>query len=322
MDKCTNFVGIDISKKVFDVWSATFGHKQLKNGPNGFSEFLLVLGKECWCVMEYTASYYQQLALFLFENGVPVSIINPMVIKRFTQMKLQHNKTDKSDAKMIAAYAQGQKVSKWSPAPKYISLCKDLSSTAMLYSKQSTALKNKLKGLLDKGCKGKAVTSLKRQIRNVNSEMALLEKEIECHVKANEQELLTNLSSIPGIGKKTAIMLIVCTNGFRPFDNAKQVSAFFGLSPIEKSSGSSVRGRSRISKKGNPAMRNLLFMCSFTACKNNPQCKALFERIVAKGKSKKLALIAVANKLLSQTLAIAKSGVRYSPDYRSTLLAK
>ena len=115
-------------------------------------------------------------------------------------------------------------------------------------------------------------------------------------------------------------MLIVCTNGFSTFDNARQVSAFFGLSPVERSSGTSIRGRSRISKKGNPIMRNYLFMCSFTASYNNPQCKALYDRIVAKGKSKKLALIAVTNKLIKQAFSIAKSGIKYSPEYRSVSL--
>ncbi len=122
--------------------------------------------------------------------------------------------------------------------------------------------------------------------------------------------------------KKTAILLIVCTNGFQTFENSGQLSAFFGLSPTEYTSGSSVRGKSQISKRGNPLMRNHLFMCSFTACTNNPQCKALYNRIVNKGKSKKLALIAVTNKLLSQSLAIAKSGVRYDLNYKSSLKLK
>ena len=234
-------------------------------------------------------------------------------------MKLQHNKTDKSDAKMIVQYAQEQKVSKWAPSPKFIEECKDLHTTITLYFKQSTALKNKLQSLLDKGVKGKIITSLKRQVRQVQCEIKILEREMEDRIKYHEQELLTNLTSIPGIGRKTAILLIVCTNGFRAFENARQVSSFFGLSPIEISSGSSVRGRSRISKKGNPVMRNYLFMCSFTASKNNQQCRALYERIVAKGKSKKLALIAVTNKLLKQAFAIAKSGVQYNQDFKSTL---
>jgi transposase len=320
MNKNTHFIGIDISKKVFDVWSDTFGYKQFKNDEDGFSEFLLVLGLDSWCVMEYTGSYYLRLATFLHENQVSVSVINPLVIKRFMQMKLQHNKTDKSDAKMIVQYAREQTLSKWFPNPEFIEECKDLHTTINLYFKQSTALKNKLHSLMDKGIKGRIITSLKRQLRHIKKEIQLLEQEMEERIKANEPALLTNLLSIPGIGKKTAILLIVCTNGFYSFENARQLSAFFGLSPVEYTSGTSVRGRSRISKRGHPLMRNHLFMCSFTACHNNAQCKALYERIVAKGKSKKLALIAVTNKLLKQALAIAKSGVKYHPDYKSVLV--
>jgi len=124
---------------------------------------------------------------------------------------------------------------------------------------------------------------------------------------------------IPGIGRKTALLLISTTNGFRSFETSGQLSAYFGLAPTERSSGTSINGRSRISKAGNPRIRNYLFMCSFTACKSNPQCKALFDRIVSKGKSRKLALIAVANKLIKQAFGIAKSGIPYDSNYRSIL---
>ena len=233
MNKNKHFIGIDISKNVFDAWSPKLGHNQFKNNPEGFEEFLLLLDSDCWCIMEYTASYYQQLACFLYENQVPVSVINPLVIKRFIQMKLQHNKTDKSDAKMMVLYAQEQPVSLWIPQPEYIEECKDLQTTTSLYYKQKTALNNKLISLLDKGVKGRVITSLKRQIRQLEAEIKLLEKEQEQRVKEHEQVLLSNISSIPGIGKKTAILLIICTNGFRSFENAKQLSAFFGLSPVQ-----------------------------------------------------------------------------------------
>ena len=72
MDKITNFIGIDISKKVFDVWSTDFGYKQFKNSTSGFLEFLAYLSNNSWCVMEYTGSYYQQLAMFFYKNEVLV----------------------------------------------------------------------------------------------------------------------------------------------------------------------------------------------------------------------------------------------------------
>ena len=104
------------------------------------------------------------------------------------------------------------------------------------------------------------------------------------------------------------MQLIVVTNGFRNFSHSKQLIAFLGLAPVERRSGSSIRGKSYIRKGGDRSLRSHLFMCSFTPCSHNTACKALYERLIAKGKSKKLALIAVCNKLLKQTFAIAKSG--------------
>lgn len=322
MSKITKFIGIDISKKVFDVWSQELGHKQFENNKQGYEQFGDLLDSSSWCVMEYTGTYYQQLALYLHNNSVDVSLENPLVIKRFIQMRLTHNKTDKSDARMICLYAQDQKVHKWQPKPEYIEKCKDLHTTVILYLKQTTALKNKLTSFLDKGIKGMIITSLKRQIRQANKEILLLESEMEILVKKHEAELFSNIRSIKGIGKKTAILLIVCTDGFRTFEKASQVSAFFGLAPVERTSGTSIRGRMRISKRGNPLVRNHLFMCSFTACNTNHQCNKLYNRIINKGKSKKLALIAVTNKLIKQAFAIAKSGIPYDPNFQSVLIPK
>ena len=127
----------------------------------------------------------------------------------------------------------------------------------------------------------------------------------------------TRICSITGIGKRTAIYLIVLTHGFEKFENSRQLISYFGLNPIIRESGSSVRGKSRISKAGNNHIRNLLFMCAFTACEHNKSCREIYQRLIAKGKSKKLALIAVANKLLKQAFAIAKSGLYYDENFKS-----
>lgn len=320
MNKINQFIGIDISKDTFDVWIIGKDHYCFPNTTKGFNAFKKHLTPEAWCTMEATGCYYQKLASFLYEQGYLVSVVNPLVIKRFIQMKLQVNKTDKADAKMIAQYASEQPLKLWEPEPEYIIQCKALNSTMEIYFKQSTALKNKLQALQSHGVNsGLLIKSLKRQIKQIAKEIDLLEQEIESLIKQYDGALLTNISSIPGIGKKTAMLLIAHTNGFKAFDNHKQLSAYFGLAPTERTSGSSVRGKSRISKRGNGAMRVLLFMCSFTASRCNPQCKALYERITDKGKSKKLALIAVCNKLLKQVFAIAKSNIPYDAEYRSTL---
>jgi transposase len=133
---------------------------------------------------------------------------------------------------------------------------------------------------------------------------------------------LTLLKSIPGIGSKTALMLLVFTDGFNRFESAKELCSYAGITPIIRQSRSSLKGRPRMSKMGSPKLRNLLFMCSFNACKYNKACKELFDRIVAKGKSKKLALKAVCNKLLKQAFSIVKKGIPYSSEFRSKLIIK
>ncbi len=114
-------------------------------------------------------------------------------------------------------------------------------------------------------------------------------------------------------------MAVKLIDGFERFSSSGELCSYAGLTSMIRQSGSSVKGRPRISKMGNQKLRNLLFMCSFTACKYNKACRALYERIVAKGKSKKLALIAVCNKLLKQAFAIAKSGLIFDNEYKSKL---
>lgn len=130
------------------------------------------------------------------------------------------------------------------------------------------------------------------------------------------------MQSIPGIGIKTALFLIVITDGFTKFETGSQLCSYVGITPTIRESGSSVRGRARISKVGNRKLRNLLFLCSFTACIHNKGCREIYERITNKGKSKKLALIAVSNKLLKQAFAIAKSGNPYDAGHISVLKTK
>lgn len=186
--------------------------------------------------------------------------------------------------------------------------------------KKRTATKNKLHGEEVLGIPSKYVyRSLKRDLKHLDKEVKGIEDRLLELVKQDQQQQLTLLTSIPGIGIKTALFLVVITDGFSKFEKASQLCSYIGITPTIRESGSSVRGRSRISKVGNKKLRNLLFLCAFNACKYNKACKEIYERIVAKGKSKKLALIAVANKLLKQAFAIAKSGLPYDENYVSVL---
>jgi transposase len=321
MNKDIKYFGLDISKDVFDVCDDKQNYHQFKNTVSGFKKLLELLDFNTVCVMEATGYYHLRLSYFLIDLGYGVSIVTPLKIKHFIQMDLSRVKTDKSDSKQIQRYGLEQCPELWLGQSKIQQESLQLSRLLDVYTKQSTQLKNKLHGETVLGAPSKAVVrSLKRQLKALVKEMKHLEEKLEANVKSEYPESITLLKSIPGIGTKTAIILLVFTDGFHRFKSAKELCSYAGLTPVIKQSGSSVKGRSRISKMGNPKLRNLLFMCSFNTCKYNKACKALFDRLVSKGKSKKLALIAVCNKLLKQAFAVVKNRLPYDADYRSSLV--
>lgn len=318
MSKDREYIGIDISMDVFDVCYSDGKHNQFENSKKGFVKFRETLTNNSWCVMEQTGRYHWALATYLHSLKSTVSVVNAIIIKRFIQMRLRTTKTDKADAKMIQQYGVWDNPKEWSPPRKYIIQCRELRSLVALLLKNNVALKNQLHSLEKSGINSKfSIKIIEKQLKQIKKEVKKLEDEMQRIIVENEGDLLSLLCSIPGMGRKTSMALIVITNAFYDFENSKQLSSYLGLSPTIRISGSSIRGQSRISKTGNKDLRNLLFLCSFTAYKYNDSCSKLFERIVNKGKSKKLALIAVCNKLLKQALAISKSRIPYDENYRS-----
>jgi len=124
-------------------------------------------------------------------------------------------------------------------------------------------------------------------------------------IKQHHQELFEQVTSIPGLGRKSALLLVVITGGFTRFAHYKQLVSYLGLSPRIYESGTSIKGRARICKMGMSRVRAVLYVCSWSAIKANKACRELYERLLAKGKAKRLALIAVVNKLLRQAFAVA-----------------
>ncbi len=320
MNKYSEIYGVDISKDVFDVVNSTGAYIQYTNGSKGFERLSKKLPKGSLVVMEATGYYHYRLAQYLYEQGHCVSVVNPLSVKRFIQMKLSKVKTDKSDARAICEYACVNEVPLYTAKNKDQAECLQLLRLMDTYLKHSTAIKNKIHGEKVLGMPSKAVyRSLVRSLKSLQKEIGALELRLMSLVKENQQTQLSLLKSIPGMGAKTAMVLLVLTDGFAKFENAAQLCCYAGITPTIRESGSSVRGRARISKVGNKKLRNLLFLCAFSACKYNKACREIYERITAKGKSKKLALIAVSNKLLKQSFAITKSGLPYDENYVSRL---
>jgi transposase len=318
-----HYIGIDIAKQSFDVALPLEKGYQLKKYPyetSGLAALLQQLPVESCCVMEATGPYYVRLATFLYEQGIAVAVINPLVIKRFSQMRLLRTKTDQADAKLIAAYGKLEKPALWQPAAAYITELQQESTVLEGLIKQRTALHNQLEAFNQlPHVSPQALQTLQTLLQTLQEQIEHLEKSMASKAQQNEAMALDNLTSIPGIGRKTAIALLIITQGFSRFENAKQLCAYVGISPRIYESGTSVKGKPKISKLGMGRLRALLYLCAWSACRYNQACKDLYERLLAKGKAKKLALIAVANKLLKQAFAIATKQVKYDNSFAQKL---
>ncbi len=317
MNIYTDYFGIDISKETFDVVNKKGKHSQFSNDAKGFVKFEKIITEGSLCVMEVTGIYHLRLAKFLYAKNIATAVVNPLRIKRFSQMHLRRNKTDKADASMISLYAQDQKVDLWKPAPKVIEQSKDIYQTMEQYIEFKSGLKNKLDALKSKEAASFLIESVKNQIKVITESIDALQNELDSLVKTYNPVMLRNITSIVGIGQRTASLLIIATEGFEFFDSPKQVSSYFGLAPTETTSGTTINGSRHITKMGNPLVRKKLYMCSLQASRYNKACADLYQRLLSKGKPKKLALIAVANKLLKIVFAIAKSELPYDREYKS-----
>ena len=206
MNKYKETFGVDISKDVFDVYGSESGHSQFKNDEQGFKLFVKTLASDSLVVMEATGYYHYRLAQFLHKNDVCVSVVNPLSVKRFIQMKLSKIKTDKSDAKAICNYGLSNEVPLYNALTDVQAECLQLFRLMDSYLKKRTATKNKLHGEEILGTPSKYVyRSLKRDLKHLDKEVKGIEDRLLELVKQDQQQQLTLLTSIPGIGIKTAL---------------------------------------------------------------------------------------------------------------------
>lgn len=324
MTKVTTFTGIDISKLSFDACILTEGdkekQKQFSYNKEGMEAFVQWLPQHSHCIMEATGVYHLRLAGYLHERGIAVSVVNPLVIKRFSQMRLLRAKTDRSDARMIAAYGRTEQPHLWQPPKAYQAKLQQMDSLLQQWQKQRSALLCQQEAFTAGGMMDKEVKQfLQKSIAHLDKQILQIEKRMEQIIEEHQAEMAGNITTIPGIGKKTAIVLMVLSDCFQKFSNYKQLSAYVGLSPRIYESGTSVKGKAKICKMGMSRIRALLYVCAWSASRYNKACKELYERLTAAGKPKKLALVAVANKLIKQVFAIATGNTQYQENYSKNI---
>ncbi|MBB5395821.1 transposase [Mucilaginibacter sp. AK015] len=229
-------------------------------------------------------------------------------------------KTDKKDAGMIAEYGKMEQPGLWQKPEQHVITLQQTEALLARLQTEHTALNNQLgsfesSGLLTKELRRQILRELLHKDRLIKKLTIQMEQIAQVHYSG----MLSNLESIPGLGRKTAMMLTVLSGGFSRFDNYRALSSYIGICPRIFESGTSVKGKARICKMGMSRIRATLYICSWSASRCNKACKELYQRLLAKGKAKKLALIAVANKLLKQAFAIATQKTKYNENYSNII---
>lgn len=313
------YLGIDISKdnldchKLNDVVSEA---KQFKNSKKGIRA-LAKWAQDCdHIVMEATGVYWQACAYGLHVSGSVVSVVNPAQVKRFGQSKLMRGKTDKMDAKLLADYAQKMDLKVWEPPTETCLELQILVRERESLVSQLTQVKNQYHAHKRReNCPEKVLDLCKQHIEFLKSLIKVLEKDISVLCKETQTDSYFNLKSIPGIGVVTASVFLAETYGLKHFHESKQLTAYTGIAPAPNQSGKSKR-KSSISKIGNKRIRTAFYMAALQARKSSV-FKDLYDRVLKRSSSIKVALIAVARKLLIIAFTLVKSNQAFDPNYLS-----
>ena len=314
------YLGIDISKDKFDVFICGQSG-QFVNDLNGFKALISWLKKKkvfsnLHACLESTGRYGQELAEYLHEKKVKVSIVNPCLIKNFALSLGKRNKTDAIDSEVIARFCEVNQPSLWEPPSESLKALIELTRTVEDLKKQRQALNNRLEGKLNKTVE----KSLKEIVKHLDEQINLLEKKAS-EIVSDDDNLngkKSLLMTIPGIGEQTAQIILSETKG-KPeeFDSSRALVAYSGLNPSNRQSGKSLNWSS-ISRKGSSYFRTKLYFPTLSAIRNNPLIKEFYERLIKKGKAKMQAVCACMAKLLKLAYGVLKSGKEFNPNYQNT----
>ena len=333
MDIIKQVVGIDVSKDTLAVCYGTVDIQQnqqitepatFNNNNKGFQELMSYAKKKrgqlkapLYFVMEATGVYYENLAYFLIEKHQKVIVILPNKTKNYSKTLSIKSKTDPLDARMITQFSLERQMQLWSVPSPMMKAIKALTREYQSKKDIATQIKNQLHA--EKYSHKPLNEALKRNQASLSffeKQLIEIEKQIKDLVKQDDDlnDRINKVDKIEGVGFMTIVSIISETNGFALIENAKQLASYAGLDVVYNESGLK-KHRTTISKKGNKRLRKAVYMPALSACKHNPKLKALYIRLVAKKGTKKVALIAVARKLLLLIYTIFTKNVDYISNY-------
>ena len=321
------FVGIDIAAKTFTAtWISSvraLRHRPitLDQTPYGFSALQQqlaatnILPAQTLIVVEATGSYWVTLAVTLHTAGYQVSIANPAHIHSYAKSLARRAKTDLLDAALLAGFAMERQPAPWSPPPAiYHELRQRLVVRETLLTTRQQ-LRNQRHALIQWPVViDAAKTHLDDLIDDFDERIDQLEADLATLLADGAWAESANLlQSIPGIGVITTSWLLVGTLNLSLCASAEAATAYVGLAPMVRESGSSLRGRATIGHAGHDRLRTALYLATLSAARANPVIKGFYDRLVAAGKHKKVARCAAARKLLHIAWAVVKSGKPFDP---------
>jgi transposase len=318
-------LGIDIAKLKFNVCLINQGgklkHRVFPNTLIGFEHLRDWLSKQSiqrvHACLEATGTYGESLSLFLHEAGHTVSVVNPAAIKAFAQSRLSRTKTDKVDAELIARFCLAQAPPAWTPLPQQVrelqALVRRLESLIEMRVAEENRLSSGITVEMVRHSVEAHLSYLNEQIKRCEE---LIRTHINNHPRLKQQSEL--LDSIPGIAQTTAALLLAEMTDITQYRSARQVAAYAGLVPRERQSGSSVRGRTRLSKTGNARLRRALYFPAITALRCSPFFQQWATGLQERGKSKMSIICAVMRKLVHLAYGVLKSEKPFDPKWAKT----
>jgi transposase len=326
-------LGIDVAQKelvvclgrMYDDWTPDlYAHKTFANTDKGFMALLLWVKKltdetiGVRYVMEATGVYHESLAYFLDEKGYEVSIVLPNKISNYFRTLDVKTITDKTASEAISRFGLERKLDTWERPKEVFKKLRQLTRERDQIVQERTMAKNQLHAEQTEAEPNKrSIKRIQERIKILNKQEKEIKDEVAILIKDDEEvaKLVIIICSLTGVSLLTTAIVLAETNGFELIRNKRQLASYAGFDIKEKQSGTSVKGKPRISKKGNRHLRKAMHLPALCAIRNDERFKAIFARLVAKHGIKMKAAVAVQRKMLEMIYTLYKTGKKYDKNY-------